>query len=111
MYKNRVAILTSPEQWLKNPEAYVKGMKWINLHVNANKIAKLMVKSDFTIVTPSVNLNEIYFMEIPFIAIKTAQNQDDIYRYLKKKNYKILKKFNKNKFYIYAKNLIEASCL
>jgi len=72
-------------------------MKWVNLHINSNKIAKLMNKSDFAIVTPSVTLNEIYFMQIPFIAIKTAKNQDEMYRYLKKKRYLVLKKMNSSK--------------
>ena len=76
LYENRVAILTSPSQWFKNLKESVKEIKWINLHVNSNIIAKLMAKSDFAIVTPSVTLNEIYFMEIPFIAIQTTQNQD-----------------------------------
>jgi UDP-2,4-diacetamido-2,4,6-trideoxy-beta-L-altropyranose hydrolase len=88
-------VTTTANKNLEELKEYVKEMKWINLHVNSNKIAKLMAKSDFAIVTPSVTLNEIYFMEIPFIAIKTAKNQDDMYRYLKKK-FLVLKKFNRN---------------
>jgi len=34
-------------------------------------------------------------MDIPFLAIKTASNQDDIYEYLKKNSYTVLKKFDK----------------
>ena len=55
-----------------------------------------MRKSDFAIVTPSVTVNEVYFMNLPFIAIKTASNQKDIYSYLKKKRFTTIKKFNKN---------------
>lgn len=102
-------ITTTANKNLQELKEYVKEMKWVNLHVDSNKIAKLMNRSDFAIVTPSVTLNEIYFMEIPFIAIKTAKNQDEMYRYLKKKRYETLKKFNKSKLYIYAKNHTEAS--
>ena len=54
-----------------------------------------MKKSDFAIVTPSVTVNEVYFMELPLIAIKTANNQDDIYNYLEKNNFSVLQRFNK----------------
>ena len=56
-----------------------------------------MKKSDFAIVTPSVTVNEIVYMNKPFIAIQTATNQDDISNYLLKHNYSVLKKFNKKR--------------
>jgi len=73
--------------------------KTIKLHINSTKIAKLMRKSHFAIITPSVTLNEVYFMKLKFIAIKTADNQKNIYKFLKKKNYIALNKFNKHKLY------------
>lgn len=76
---------------LKN---YVKNKKWITLHINSNKIAKLMKESDFAIVTPSVTLNEIDFLKIPFIAIRTADNQENMCIYLKSKKSPVLQKFN-----------------
>jgi UDP-2,4-diacetamido-2,4,6-trideoxy-beta-L-altropyranose hydrolase len=99
-------VTTTANKNLEELKEYVKEMKWINLHVNSNKIAKLMNKSDFAIVTPSVTLNEIYFMEIPFIAIKTAQNQDDMYRYLKKKKYLAMSKFTKTELKKYIELLL-----
>jgi spore coat polysaccharide biosynthesis predicted glycosyltransferase SpsG len=65
-----------------------------------------MAKSDFSIVTPSVTLNEIYFMEIPFIAIKTAKNQDDMYRYLKKKKHFVMSRVTKTKLKKYVELLL-----
>lgn len=99
-------VTTTANKNLEELKEYVKEMKRINLHVNSNKIAKLMAKSDFAIVTPSVTLNEIYFMEIPFIAIKTAQNQDYMYRYLKKKKYLVMSKFTKTKLKKYVELLL-----
>lgn len=97
-------VTTTANQNLEELKIYVKNQEWINLYVDSTKIAKLMRKSDFAIITPSVIANEIYFMEIPFIAIQTADNQKDIYKYIKKKNYLVLKKFNSKKL----KNSIEA---
>lgn len=99
-------VTTTANKNLEELQGHVKEMKWINLHVNSNKIAKLMNKSDFAIVTPSVTLNEIYFMEIPFIAIKTAKNQDDMYRYLKKKKHLAMSKFTKTELKKYVERLL-----
>jgi len=81
------------------------------LHINSNKIAKLMKKSDFAIVTPSVTVNEVYFMHIPFIAIQTAPNQDDMYKYLKKKKLLVLKKFNPKKLHKNISKLLKKAVL
>ncbi len=88
-------VTTTANQNLKVLDKYCKNKKWIQLHINSNIIAKLMVKSDLAIVSPSVVVNEVYFMEIPFIAIKTADNQVDMSEFLKKQRHKILMQFNK----------------
>lgn len=90
-------VTTTANQHLKELKKYSKNKPWIKLHINSNKIAKLMAKSDLAIVTPSVTVNEVYFMKLPFIAIKTAKNQIDIYEYLKKKEYMVLKEFDEMK--------------
>ena len=90
-------VTTDANQNLKELQNYVENKRWIKLHINSSKIAKLMKKSDFAIVTPSVTVNEIVYMNKPFIAIQTATNQDDISNYLLKHNYSVLKKFNKKR--------------
>lgn len=90
-------VTTNANKNLQTLKKYCKNKSWINLYINSNKIAKLMRKSDFTIVTPSVTVNEVYFMNKPLIAIKTADNQIDMYNYLKKKKFLVLEKFNENK--------------
>ena len=90
-----IVVTTNANQNLDGLKKYVQDKENIKLHVNANNIAKLMKKSDFAIVTPSVTVNEVYFMRLPFIAIKTAKNQDEIYKFLKK-NFLVLSEFNKN---------------
>jgi UDP-2,4-diacetamido-2,4,6-trideoxy-beta-L-altropyranose hydrolase len=92
-------VSTNANKKLNVLKQYCKNKRYIKLHINSNNIAKLMKNSSLAIVTPSVVLNEVYFMNLPFIAIKTASNQKELYRYLKKNQKNVLKKFDKNKFY------------
>ena len=48
-----------------------------------------------------------FFMKLPFIAIKTADNQDDIYKYLKKKKFLVLKSFKDKKLKKYVEVLLK----
>lgn len=89
-------VTTSANNNLKQLEEYCKNKKWINLHINSTSIAKLMAKSNLAIVTPSVTLNEVYFIKLPFIAIKTASNQENMYKFLKEKKYPVMNIFKKN---------------
>ncbi|MBT5935837.1 UDP-2,4-diacetamido-2,4,6-trideoxy-beta-L-altropyranose hydrolase [Sulfurimonas sp.] len=81
-------------QRLKN---YTKNKKNIKLHVNSSSVARLMRKSDFGIITPSVTANEAYFLQLPFMLVKTADNQEDLYTFLKLKHYATIKKINYKK--------------
>jgi len=90
-------VTTTANKNLAKLKDFCDDKSWIKLHIDSNKIAKLMKESDFAIVTPSVILNEVYFMKLPFIAIKTANNQKDIYNYLKEKKFNVLKKLNSKK--------------
>ena len=90
-------VTTNANKNLDELKKHVNGKENIILHINSNSIAKLMKRSDFAIVTPSVTVNEVYFMKIPFIAIQTVSNQYDMYKYLKKKKFLVLKKFNTKK--------------
>jgi len=98
-------VTTKANKNLPDLTNYCKNKKWIKLHINSNKIARLMKNSDLAIVTPSVTLNEVFFMNIPFIAIKTADNQDDMYDYLIKKNRVVLENFSKLKLKKLIKNI------
>ena len=99
-------VTTSSNRHLKSLKRYVKNQKFVTLHVDSKNIAKLMRESDFAIVAPSVILNEVYFMKLPFIAIKTASNQDDIYRYLKRKRFLAIDKFYAKKLKQHVKGIV-----
>ena len=90
-------VTTNANKNLERLKEYCKNKKWINLHINSNKIAELMIKSNFAIVTPSVTVNEVYYLGLPIITIKTAENQIDMYEFLKKQKYNVLDKFKKEK--------------
>ena len=90
-------VSTNANKNLEKLKDYCKNKKWIDLHINSKQIAKLMIESHFAIVTPSVTVNEVYYLELPIIAIKTAENQIDMYEFLKKNKYQVLDKFKKEK--------------
>ncbi|NOR55562.1 MAG: UDP-2,4-diacetamido-2,4,6-trideoxy-beta-L-altropyranose hydrolase [Sulfurovum sp.] len=102
-------VTTTANQYLNALQEYIVGKDNVTLHVNTNNIAKLMKKSDFAIVTPSVTVNEIVYMDTPLIAIKTASNQDEMYRYLANKNYLVLESFNKDDLKTKIEILLEST--
>lgn len=92
-------VTTTANKNLQELQQYIENKHWITLHIDTDTIAKLLRKSHFAVVTPSVMLNEVYFMQKPFIAIQAAPNQQEMVTYLKRNNVTVLKKFNRKKFY------------
>lgn len=101
-------VTTTSNQYLEELKEYVKDKKNITLHINTQIMAKLMGESDFAIVTPSVTLNEIFYMELPFIAIKTAENQNKMYNYLAQNNHLALAEFDSKKLSKMIEDLINS---
>ena len=99
-------VTTAANQYLDKLKEYIANKDNITLHINTDQIAKLMSDADFAIVTPSVTVNEVVYMNIPFIAIKTADNQNEMYEYLLKSGYKVLESFNATKLKSKIKNLM-----
>ncbi|MFA6188546.1 MAG: UDP-2,4-diacetamido-2,4,6-trideoxy-beta-L-altropyranose hydrolase [Sulfuricurvum sp.] len=86
---NLCVVTTTANANLEELKSYTQGKDNISLHINSYEVAKLLNQSRLAIITPSVIVHEVLFMEIPFVAIKTADNQDDIYQYLKQHNYNV----------------------
>jgi len=93
-------VTTTANQNLDELVDYCKKNHHINLHINSKEIAKLINYSLFTIITPSVVANEVLYMNRPVIAIQTAPNQDEMYKYFVKNNILVQKKFD-------SKNLVK----
>lgn len=89
---NISVLTTTANTHLPELQNYVACNPNIVLHVNSNEVAKILHQSRLAIVTPSVMVHEVLFMEVPFIAIKVARNQDDMYQYLKNNGFHILEK-------------------
>lgn len=91
----QIAILTTTANaHLSELQAYVADQSNITLLVNSTEVAKIMNQSTLAILTPSVIVNEALFMQLPFIAIKIASNQDDMVVYLQEKGYAVLSSFD-----------------
>ncbi len=90
-------LTTTANKNLHKLQEFVKNSQNITLLINSTEVAKLMHKSDFAILTPSVTVNEAYFMKLPFIAIKSEKNQEDIYAYLQNKSIFTLESFDVEK--------------
>ncbi len=89
-----IVVTTSSNKKLKQLKQFAYLYKWVELHVDTDEMAKLMQKSDLAIVTPSVIVHEVLYLKKPFIAIKTVENQDDIYQYLRKKRFHVVSKLS-----------------
>ena len=87
-------VTTTANKYLKILQKYILEKKNITLHLNTDNIAKLMNRANFAIVTPSVTVNEVAYLDVPFIAIKTASNQQEIYNYLEKEKCLVINKFS-----------------
>jgi len=96
-------LTTSATPRLKELEAYAQEASHVTLHIDSKEVAKLMRSVHFTVATPSVTLNELFFLETPFIAIQTAENQKEMVRYLQKNNQKVLPYFSED----WIRNLIK----
>jgi spore coat polysaccharide biosynthesis predicted glycosyltransferase SpsG len=70
-------------------------------------MAHLMAQASFAIVAPSVTLNEIMFLGVPFIAIQTAENQKEMVKFLIKKSFPILENFSEKALFEEIKSIIE----
>jgi len=90
-------VTTRANRHLIELQSYVKSREHVTLHIETDKIAKLMAEADFAIVTPSVTINEVFFMELPFIAIQTADNQKEMSAYLKQRGYPLLETFDEKR--------------
>lgn len=92
---------TSSNQNIDELNNYTKQLKNFNIYVDCD-IAELMNNSDVAIITPSVIVHEAIFMELPFITIKTADNQEIMHQYLFKNNYPV---FQENELSLLSKEI------
>lgn len=85
-----IAILTtSANSHLNSLRAYAASHSNIHLLLNSNDVARIMNQSKKAILSPSGIVHEAIFMGLPFSALQSASNQDDMVEYLKTNGYPI----------------------
>ncbi len=87
-------VTTTANSQLNSLKKYINNKNNITLHLNSDKIAQLMISASFAIVTPSITVNEVIYLNTPFIAIKTVENQNEMYHYLGNNGYTVFENFN-----------------
>ncbi len=65
----------------------------VTLHVDAPDIAEIMAGCEWAVVTPSVILHEVLYLGLPFVAIRTADNQAEMVAYLREKRLPVLEAY------------------
>jgi len=87
-------VTTSGNTHLEKLKTFIQTKKNVMLEIDSKRIAQLLHQSRLAIITPSVMVHEVLFMDIPFIAVQTAANQEDMFTYLEKEGYVVLKKWD-----------------
>ena len=77
---------TSSNNNITKLQSFSEQYQNVNIYINFN-IAVLMNNSDCAIITPSVIVYEAMYLDLPFLAIQTADNQSYISDYLANNNY------------------------
>jgi len=92
-----VIVSTKANVHLAQLREFEKKHNNIELFVDTSQVASLMSASKFAIVSASSLLNEIYYLNLPFIAVQTAQNQRYMVEFLQKNGFDALQKYDEEK--------------
>jgi UDP-2,4-diacetamido-2,4,6-trideoxy-beta-L-altropyranose hydrolase len=86
---------------------FSKQYSQVNIHINHSNVAQLMDDSDFAIITPSVTVYEVMALNLPFIAIQTADNQHYLANYLENDNFLLARTWNSNHIQTLIQSLLD----
>lgn len=79
--------------------------KDITLHIDSAGIASIMADCGGAVVSASTVLNEVIFMNLPFIALQTAHNQRYMVRYLRQNDHMVLERMEPDMLHLYLQKL------
>jgi len=99
-------VTTSVNRHLDALRHFSDAQQRISLHIDASKIAERMNAADLAVITPSVIANEVIYMELPFIAIITADNQREMGEFLRQHGIAVLPSFDAEALYEEYETLI-----
>lgn len=100
-----IILTSSSNKNLKLLEEYQN--EKIDLVIDSKQMAKIINEVDFAIVSPSVIVHELLFMQKEFITIQTASNQRYMHEYLINNEYLSMKAFNEKELKIYVRKLLK----
>lgn len=87
-------VTTHANPHLETLQHYSNEHPHIRLHLNTPHMAELMAQSALAIITPSSIAHEAIFMDLPFIAIQSAENQNEFVAYMKREGMKVMETFD-----------------
>jgi UDP-2,4-diacetamido-2,4,6-trideoxy-beta-L-altropyranose hydrolase len=91
-------VTTTANQHLSELLSFTLDNENTEVHVNSTEMAKHLHESSLAIITPSSIAHEAMFMEIPFIAIQSADNQSEFVEYMEREHLSVLRRFEKELF-------------
>jgi UDP-2,4-diacetamido-2,4,6-trideoxy-beta-L-altropyranose hydrolase len=107
-YGLKIALVsTKANMHLKQLQEFVKIHNNIELFVDTSQVATLMSASKFAIVSASSLLNEIYYLNLPFIAVQTAQNQRYMVEFLQQNGFDAMQAYDAEKLKNFVQKKIE----
>lgn len=80
-------VATHANKNLEELKKYVAQHNMIKLHIDSKNIANIICRCNLAIVTPSVMVNEIIFLKIPFISVMVTDNQYYMDKFLKQQGF------------------------
>lgn len=91
-------ITTTANPNLDQLQSYSYKYPHLRLHINTQDMANLMHQCAFAIITPSSIAHEVMSMNLPFIAIQSADNQSEFVAYMESEHLNVLHHFEKKSF-------------
>jgi len=88
-------VITSSNKNKTLLKRYARKHKNIKLYMDYPKIAKLFYENDFAVVSASTISSEALVSGIPFVAVMSVDNQKEVFGFLKRKRFYVLKDVNR----------------
>ncbi|WP_456392304.1 UDP-2,4-diacetamido-2,4,6-trideoxy-beta-L-altropyranose hydrolase [Nitratifractor sp.] len=85
---------TSANERVEQLTSYARRHPCVQLHIDSEHIAALIARADLAVVSASVILNEVHYLGVPYIAIKTAENQKEMLEFLERNSAPLLAEFD-----------------
>ena len=100
-------VTTSANPRLESLRGFVADRPRVTLRVDAADLARLMADADFAVITPSLAAHEALYLDLPLIAVQTADNQREMAAYLQSRGHFLLESFERRRFAALAAEMLD----